>query len=200
MANALFPLIEEAKPLESILKEYQENFREEYLTMMLSKIGVFKLKNGDKNLISDLQILLKKTEVDMTLFFRNVAEFDCDHPVDFFVQITKDSYLSNEEIGENRLAWEQWLINYAERLSLEELTKEERVKSMNSINPKYVLRNYMAQLAIDAAEKGDYSVLNELYELLKNPYDEQPASQKWFSKRPNWANNKIGCSMLSCSS
>ena len=68
-------------------------------------------------------------------------------------------------------------------------------------NPKYVLRNWMSQLAIDAAEKGDYSVAMELYEMLKNPYNEQSEhEEKWFSKRPEWARNRVGCSMLSCSS
>ena len=68
-------------------------------------------------------------------------------------------------------------------------------------NPKYVLRNWMAQLAIDEAEKGDYSVAKELYKLLKNPYDEQSKfEEKWFQKRPEWAKNRVGCSMLSCSS
>ena len=71
---------------------------------------------------------------------------------------------------------------------------------MNLVNPKYVLRNYMAQMAIEAAEKEDFSVINELYVLLKNPYDEQLEHEKWFAKRPEWARNKIGCSMLSCSS
>jgi uncharacterized protein YdiU (UPF0061 family) len=71
---------------------------------------------------------------------------------------------------------------------------------MDSINPKYVLRNYMAQLAIDAANNEDYSILEELYELLKNPYSEQPEQEKWYAKRPDWARDKIGCSRLSCSS
>jgi serine/tyrosine/threonine adenylyltransferase len=71
---------------------------------------------------------------------------------------------------------------------------------MNFVNPKYVLRNYMAQLAIDAANKEDYSVIKELNELLKKPYQEQPNSEKWYAKRPDWAREKIGCSMLSCSS
>ena len=71
---------------------------------------------------------------------------------------------------------------------------------MNQVNPKYVLRNYMAQLAIDAADKGDYSLIEELYQMLKLPYDEQPEYEKWFAKRPEWARNKVGCSMLSCSS
>jgi len=63
-----------------------------------------------------------------------------------------------------------------------------------------VLRNYMAQIAIEAADKGDYKVIDELYSLLKNPYDEQLNREKWFVKRPEWARTKVGCSMLSCSS
>jgi uncharacterized protein YdiU (UPF0061 family) len=58
----------------------------------------------------------------------------------------------------------------------------------------------MAQLAIDAANLEDYSWIDELFQLLKKPYDEQPKYQKWFAKRPDWAREKVGCSMLSCSS
>ena len=58
----------------------------------------------------------------------------------------------------------------------------------------------MAQLAIDDADKGDYKLIDELFILLKNPYNEQPDNEKWFAKRPEWARNKVGCSMLSCSS
>jgi uncharacterized protein YdiU (UPF0061 family) len=58
----------------------------------------------------------------------------------------------------------------------------------------------MAQLAIEAAEKEDYTLIDELYTLLKKPYDEQPNYEKWFAKRPDWARDKVGCSMLSCSS
>ena len=75
-----------------------------------------------------------------------------------------------------------------------------RQSQMKLVNPKYVLRNYMAQLAIDAADKEDYSVVSELFELLKKPYNEQPENSKWFAKRPDWARHKVGCSMLSCSS
>ena len=71
---------------------------------------------------------------------------------------------------------------------------------MNAVNPKYVLRNYMAQLVIEDAEKGNYDLLNDIHELLKNPYSEQPQHEKWFTKRPDWARDKVGCSMLSCSS
>ncbi len=62
------------------------------------------------------------------------------------------------------------------------------------------LRNYMSQMAIDEADKGNYALIDELFQLLKKPYAEQPENEKWFAKRPEWARNKVGCSMLSCSS
>ena len=94
----------------------------------------------------------------------------------------------------------KWLEVYLLRIKIEVLPHENRVATMNQVNPKYVLRNYMAQMAIEAAEKKDYSLLHELFEVLKKPYDEQETHQRWFAKRPDWARQKVGCSMLSCSS
>ena len=71
---------------------------------------------------------------------------------------------------------------------------------MNQVNPKYVFRNYMAQLAIDDANKGDFKLIDELFQLFRKPYEEQAEKEKWFVKRPEWARYKVGCSMLSCSS
>ena len=71
---------------------------------------------------------------------------------------------------------------------------------MDKVNPKYVLRNYLAQQAIELAEQGDYSKLHELQTVLENPYDEQMEFHHYSEKRPEWARHKAGCSMLSCSS
>ena len=96
--------------------------------------------------------------------------------------------------------WKHWFVSYAKRLEKENISYEEREQRMKTTNPKYVLRNYMAQLAIDKADKGDISLVKEIYELLKKPYSEQPEFEHWFAKRPEWARHKVGCSMLSCSS
>ncbi len=92
------------------------------------------------------------------------------------------------------------LANYSQKLLAENSEGTEKAEMISRVNPKYVLRTYMAQLAIDAADAGDHSLVDELFNLLLKPYDEQPESEKWFAKRPDWAKTKVGCSMLSCSS
>lgn len=198
LANAIYPLIEDAGLLQEILNEYQEEVQVAYLEMMKSKLGLFETYNNDRKIIEDLENVLELSETDMTLFFRLLSNFKDE--ADGLILI-KDAFYKPEEIkGEIETKWNAWFSNYEERLLKETKGNKERTELMNSVNPKYVLRNYMAQLAINAAELGDYSIVDELFIMLKNPYDEQETYQKWFAKRPDWARDKVGCSMLSCSS
>ena len=174
------------------------------MKMMHQKLGLEKTTDSSVDLISGLVNTLQLSETDMTIFFRNLAnltkELTVTDPNDY-IEIVKDAFYQPAEIkGEILKEWENWFIQYHNLLQEEERTNEQRKEAMNKVNPKYVLRNYMAQLAIDAADRGDYALVDEIHELLKAPYAEQPESEKWFAKRPEWARHKVGCSMLSCSS
>jgi len=200
LANALYPLVEESEGFEEILDGYKSGYAVQSLEMMAAKLGLQNPGEDDLKLIADLEECLQLTETDMTIFFRKLGDFKKDASVAGFKLIEDAFYLPNELTEEIKSQWTDWFSAYAKRLRQESRSDDERRIAMNRINPKYALRNYMAQLAIDAADKGDYSLIDEMYQLLKKPYDEQPEYQNWFAKRPEWARDKVGCSMLSCSS
>ena len=203
LANALYPLIEDADSLEAILNDYNTQFHKQYLQMMKSKLGLTTINDKDAVLIKQLEANLHLSETDMTIFFRNLANYNKQLDTDNkdVLNVINDAFYKPEEITGNVLKrWETWFNDYTNRLREEPLNASERKSAMNKVNPKYVLRNYMAQLAIEAADKGNYQLIDELYTLLLKPYEEQPEYEKWYAKRPEWARHKVGCSMLSCSS
>ncbi|MEC4003706.1 YdiU family protein [Flavobacterium sp. SUN052] len=201
LANALYPLIEEASPLEAILNDFQLQYENDYSQMMHEKLGLSLQSKSDERIINELEKVLLASETDMTLFFRELGRIKKDHSPGCAIAIIDDAFYKPEEIKKEILKeWEKWFKTYLSRLNKESLSDEQRKEKMDAVNPKYVLRNYMAQMAIEAANNDDYSLIIELQELLKNPYQEQPLFEKWYAKRPDWAKEKIGCSMLSCSS
>ena len=173
--------------------------------MMTQKLGFSSVKEGDKELVLDLESNLMLVETDMTIFFRLLSNFDPNQELnktdDTFLDFLKPAFYNlNALSASQKTEWFQWLSLYKARLLNCNNSNSEKKQQMDAVNPKYVLRNYIAQLVIEDAEKGDYKLLNDIHELLKNPYSEQPEHEKWFAKRPEWAREKIGCSMLSCSS
>ncbi len=202
LANALYPLVEDVPALEAVLKSYQQRYPKKYYTMMGDKIGIITHSELDMKLIQQLEESLQLTETDMTIFFRLLSDIN---PISMnkkeALEIVKVAFYNPLELGDKvEHEWLSWMKKYMQRLSEEESSISDRKNKMDAINPKYVLRNYMAQLAIDKAKEGDYKMIDDLYQLLKNPYTEQPENEQWFAKRPEWARNKVGCSMLSCSS
>ena len=201
LANALYPIIEEIKPLEEILDRYKADFSELFVGMMRKKMGLAIVNHTDVEMIDSLVQLFALSETDMTIFYRLLAKvLKTDSAEQALAKVNQAFYEIDEIEKTHKSLWVNWFENYIERLQEEGDKDTIRQEKMNRVNPKYVLRNYMAQLAIEAAEKSDYRLIDELHLLLKQPYAEQEAMEKWFAKRPDWARSKIGCSMLSCSS
>ena len=208
LANAIYPLIEQVEPLQKAMDTYTATFEQGWQNMMADKLGFKAFESEtDDALCSELLMILQLVETDMTLFYRQLAKINCDtsisqseHNTQAF-QLLSAAYYVPEQVTPsyiNRL--NDWLENYRQRVQKDSTSNRDRRKHMDSVNPKYVLRNYLAQLAIDKAEEGDFSLVNELLEVLRYPYDEQPDNALFAEKRPDWARQRAGCSMLSCSS
>ena len=195
LANSLYPLIGETEALEAQLTSFQSSYQTRWRAMMSAKLGFNSFQEGDEHLFEDLESLLTQVETDMTLFYRLLASEQLT--VETFEQAYYDvSQLTSEYCA----TMQHWLIDYQQRLEQDGRDWITRKTAMNQVNPKYVFRNYLAQQAIDKAEQGDDSMLNELLDVLRKPYDEQADYEHYAEKRPDWAKTKVGCSMLSCSS
>lgn len=202
-ANALVPLAGEPKLLEDALDAFGDTFVREQREMFSGKLGLDVRPEEDDALIQTLLENLQRTETDMPIFFRKLADVPTAEDADPEARLAPlmDAYYAPSELtGEVKEKTLDWLARYAARAREEGQSAEARRAKMNAANPKYVPRNYLAQLAIDEAEKGDGAKLMELLDVLRRPYDEQPGREEYAAKRPEWARHRPGCSMLSCSS
>ena len=189
LLEAIAPLFDEPEQLSQILDVYFEDIGEKQNSMWAGKLGLDRFEDADVELVRELNSLLQLVETDMTIFFRLLSNIETPN-----VESLKFAFYEEDEIPTQQ--WNEWLLKWWNRVD----ATPDKTK-MKLTNPKYVFRNWMAQLAIEDAEKGDFSLCEEILELLKNPYSEQmDMDMKWFTKRPEWAKSKVGCSMLSCSS
>ena len=208
LANALYPLIEQTEPLEKALNSYVQEFESGWQSMMAHKLGLQSFTPDlDDSLVGGLLKILQLAETDMTIFYRRLASLEVstepeNTPDDAtLIKPLLDAYYVPEQLTpETTARLAAWLRRYHDRLREDGTDNETRRTRMNAVNPKYVPRNYLAQLAIDKAEQGDPSLVHDLLELLRHPYDEQPDKEAYAQKRPDWARQRPGCSMLSCSS
>jgi uncharacterized protein YdiU (UPF0061 family) len=217
LAHALFPLIGDLRAVETALGVYGDTLVAARARTLAEKLGFCALRESetlrdgsacvsDATLVDDLFEILAAVETDFTLFFRRLADVRADpgagEPSDDALLATiRDAYYDPDGVSAlERSRMLTWLRRYVRRVRDDGRPDAERRRAMNAANPKYVLRNYVAQLAIDAAERGELSVLGELLDVLRRPFDEQPERERFALKRPEWARHRPGCSMLSCSS
>ena len=207
LANALHPLMGDPAPLEQALTDYSRRFEEGWQAAMAAKLGLKAFAaDTDTALVQDLLGLLAEVETDMTLFYRHLAEIPAgtadDRPATetLAAPLMVALYRPDQATAAYLEHLGSWLDRYRARLRHDGLDDRERQQRMDAVNPKYVLRNYLAQLAIDDIAAGNFSLTRELLDVLRHPYDEQPGRERFAEKRPEWARHRPGCSMLSCSS
>jgi uncharacterized protein YdiU (UPF0061 family) len=197
LAQALSPLFEDAAPLQAGLDAFRERFAVEERTALVAKLGLGEFRDGDELLMEQFRELLHEGEMDMTLAFRALAEVDPAAPA---VAPLEEAFYSPGKREQVLPALQDWLQRYGQRVLAAGQSVAARRRAMQAANPRYVLRNWLAQEAIDRAEQGDFAGITDLLEVMRHPYDDQPGREAYARKRPEWARERAGCSMLSCSS
>ncbi|WP_136419480.1 protein adenylyltransferase SelO [Herbaspirillum sp. ST 5-3] len=186
LAQALLPLIGEPDDAHAVLENYKPAFDAKLDDLLHAKLGLQTLEPDDSALVGGMFSLLQNTHADFTLFFRRLGDLQVDNP-------SADEPLRDLFI--DRPAFDAWAIQYRARLRKENSKDTERRQRMHSVNPKYVLRNYLAQIAIEKAQNKDFSEVAKLFAVLEKPFDEQPENEKYADLPPDWASElEVSCS------
>jgi serine/tyrosine/threonine adenylyltransferase len=190
LAEAFLPLISEDEAVAE-LRTYEQAFVAEYMALLRSKLGLRTERDGDEELIDQLFELMAATRVDFTRFWRALGRFDeSESPMEGANVPIRDLFVDWER-------WAGWAERYRERLSAEQSDRRARRARMDLVNPKFILRNYLAEQAIRRAEDHrDYSEIDTLRALLAQPFAEQPEMERYADPPPDWGRGLA----LSCSS
>jgi len=197
LAQALSPLFDDVVLLQAGLDRYAEVFVAADNANTAAKLGLLACREDDVERMRVLRDLLQAAQLDMTLFFRALADLDTAVPS---LSTFDHAFYDPAAREAHAVALGTWLDEYAARVREDGSDPGQRRASMHAANPRYVLRNWLAQQAIDRAEAGDPSGIGELLEVLRRPYDDQPGREAFAARRPEWARERPGCAMLSCSS
>lgn len=183
LAEALSSLVE-LEPARAVLSGFEGIFREAYLSRLRAKLGVRTAEDADAELLGDLLECMDLDDADYTLVWRALST----------VTQTDDGSFPGWFMNRERIA--AWLDRYRARLAREGSIEAERRIRMDATNPKFVLRNYLAQTAIEAAQRKDFSEVRRLLAVLRHPFDEQPEHDAYAAPPPDWGRHLI----VSCSS
>ncbi|MDB5796227.1 MAG: YdiU family protein [Paucimonas sp.] len=186
LGQAMLPLVGEVDDVHEALAAYKPAYTETLDRLLHQKLGLESVEENDSKLFDALFAILQSSHVDFTRFFRQLGDLALDDPQSD--QALRDLFI-------DRAAFDGWALQYRSRLRLENSIDAARCERMNRVNPKYVLRNYLAQQAIDLAQKKDFSGIARLLAVLEHPYDEQPGNEHYADLPPDWAAHlEVSCS------
>jgi serine/tyrosine/threonine adenylyltransferase len=185
LAQALLPLADKAA-LKAGLERYQPLFEQEYQQRMRAKLGLVDAQSEDDELIREFLGLLQGSHADYTIVFRELGMFSA-------AEGAKNDNLRDHFMSRDR--FDAWAVRYHNRLRNEGSHDDERCGRMNRVNPKYVLRNYLAQTAIEKAQQKDFTEIDRLFTLLQDPFNDQPGMAAYALPPPNWGKHlTVSCS------
>jgi uncharacterized protein YdiU (UPF0061 family) len=192
LGQSMLPLIGDVDSTQAALAEFQSVYEAKYMALMRAKLGLNTQENSDAALIDSLFAIMQTNHVDFTQFFRRLGHLQRDlQPGQSFAQ--QDAPL--RDLFLERDAFDAWVGQYRQRLKQENGDDCVRQANMKNANPKYILRNYLAQQAIEAAQNGDFSEVRQLLSLLEQPFDEQPQHERYADLPPDWASGlEVSCS------
>jgi uncharacterized protein YdiU (UPF0061 family) len=186
LGQAMVSLIGSVEETQEALSVYTPSFDSKMAVLWNAKLGLRSTEFGDSELVESLLTILARSRVDFSLFFRRLSSLKLDNPS--LDSAVRDLFL-------DRSSFDAWAINYRQRLNRESSVDSERKVAMDKVNPNYVLRNYLAQVAIEKAQEKDFSEIEKLLKLLENPFDDHPDYQSYAELPPDWAADiEVSCS------
>ncbi|AMP09761.1 hypothetical protein CAter282_1998 [Collimonas arenae] len=186
LGQALLPLIGSVEATEAALADYQGQYGAKMDELLHTKLGLQSHQADDSKLLDAMFALMQGSHVDFTRFFRSLGNLRLD-------DASADAPLRDQFI--DRAAFDAWALQYRARLRMENSQDSARKLAMDASNPKYVLRNYLAQIAIEKAQNKDFSEVRKLLQILENPFDEQPQHAQYAELPPDWARGlEVSCS------
>ncbi|BAQ78378.1 protein adenylyltransferase SelO [Pseudomonas sp. St29] len=184
LAQALTPFIS-VEALRESLGLFLPLYQAHYLDLMRRRLGFTQAEDDDQKLVERLLQLMQNSGVDYSLFFRRLG----DQAPEQALARLRDDFVDRD-------GFDAWAEQYRERVARDPIQGQDlRRQRMHAVNPLYILRNYLAQKAIDAAESGDYSQVRRLHQVLSRPFEEQEGMQGYAERPPEWGKHlEISCS------
>jgi uncharacterized protein YdiU (UPF0061 family) len=186
LGQALLPLMGDVETVKDALAVFQPTFDKKIASLWRAKLGLMSEQADDDALVRELLTLMAAARVDFPVFFRRLAN------------LKRDDSVADEPLRDlfiDRSAFDAWLVKYRARLAAEHSVDAARKIAMNQVNPKFVLRNHLAQIAIEKAQQKDFSEVARLLRILQRPFDEQPEHEPYAALPPDWAANiSVSCS------